>query len=181
MSANFYFGFDLHRYITVAKTVNLKKDFHFHTQMQTYTSKKVGKKNNTEGTPRGCRSVPVSVCVMQCQRDKQNCRNTIKKLPNSFQLFNSAFLTGTKLSFIAFQSQATSNKQVPRINGILYIRPLKACIGLNVAPAQWRFTTMKPYLHHVGSSLTPPIPSLPPPPSLPSPLLPQWRDLQIIT
>lgn len=49
--------------------------------MQTYTSKKE-KKNNTEGIPGGCRSVPVSVCVMQCQRDKQNLHHCAAGTPS---------------------------------------------------------------------------------------------------
>lgn len=53
----------------------------------------------------------------------------------------------------SLQSSATSNKQVPRLNGILYIRLFKACIGLDVDTVQWRFRIMQ--APRVGSSLTP--------------------------
>lgn len=131
-------------------------------QTHTYASKR-GKKTRVKVFLEGA-ALCLSLCVSCNAREiSRTCTTVLQEHHQKTSKFLSTlqlgiFLTGTELSFNAFQSRATSNKQVPHINGIWYIRPLKACIGLNVAAAQWRFTIMKPYLHRVGGSLTPPHP-----------------------
>lgn len=124
-------------------------------------------KHSTEVVPQGCCSAPVSVCVIHCQKDKQNLHHCAAGTPSkNFQIpFNSSarrFWQEPNSPLMHFKVQPLQTNRFLASTGFCILGLFKAYIELNVAAVEWRFRIMKPYLHHVGSSLTPS----------------QWRDLR---
>lgn len=110
------------------------------------------------------RCPPVSPRVTQCWLDKQGSHHTAEETPSKkFRFLSTLHLsvsdrTGSrvKLSYEAFQSATTSNKQVHCTNGILYnLEGFQRERGFNMATVQRCLRILPLFSHHVGGSSNP--------------------------